>query len=101
MKEHMQSAPLPATLLATVAMLTGCTVGPRYKRPAVDTPAVYRSAETTGNTQSSENPHDPEGKALPGQSEPPPTNALSLGDEKWWEVFGDPQLQQLIRIALK
>jgi multidrug efflux system outer membrane protein len=100
-KEHMQSALLPAALLATVAMLTGCTVGPRYKRPTIDTPAVYRGAETTGNTQSSEAPHDPEGKALPGQSEPPPSNALSLGDEKWWEVFGDPQLQQLIRIALK
>jgi multidrug efflux system outer membrane protein len=24
-----------------------------------------------------------------------------LGDERWWEVFQDPQLQKLIRIALK
>lgn len=96
----MQSAFLPAALLASI-LLTGCTVGPRYKRPAIDTPAVYRSAETTGNTQSSQTPHDPEGNALPGQSQTPPTSALSLGDEKWWEVFGDPQLQQLIRIAIK
>lgn len=97
----MQSAFLPAALLASIALLTGCTVGPRYKRPAIDTPAVYRSAETTGNTQSSQTPHDPEGNVLPGQSGTPPTSALSLGDEKWWEVFGDPQLQQLIRIAIK
>ncbi len=25
----------------------------------------------------------------------------SLGDQKWWEVFQDPQLQELIRTALK
>jgi multidrug efflux system outer membrane protein len=28
-------------------------------------------------------------------------NAASLGDEKWWNVFQDPALQQLIRTALK
>ena len=27
--------------------------------------------------------------------------ARSLGDQKWWEVFQDPQLQQLIRTALQ
>jgi outer membrane protein, multidrug efflux system len=100
-REHMHPALLSAALLVTITVLSGCTVGPRYKRPAIDTPAVYRGAEATGNTQSSETPHNPEGKALPGQSGAPPTNALSLGDEKWWEVFGDPQLQQLIRTAIK
>ena len=36
---------------------------------------------------------------------PPPkpsqSAASSIGDEKWWEVFQDPQLQELIRTALK
>ena len=57
-------------------LLTGCTLGPKYKRPTVPVPESYR-ADTTS----------------------PPGNA-SLGDEKWWAVFQDPQLQELIRQAL-
>jgi outer membrane protein, multidrug efflux system len=84
-------------------LLSGCTVGPKYKRPAVDVPTVYRGAEPSGNTQTSETPHDRNGTALAGQSNNARTssNALSLGDEKWWEVFDDPALQNLIRTALK
>ena len=29
------------------------------------------------------------------------TAGQSFGDQKWWEVFQDPQLQELIRTALK
>jgi multidrug efflux system outer membrane protein len=88
--------------LGTAALLvSGCTVGPKYKRPTVDTPTVYRGAEVSGNTQTSEQPHDLNGAALSGQPNAPASAALSLGDEKWWEVFGDPQLQDLIRTALK
>lgn len=83
--------------LATVA-LTGCTVGPKYKRPTVNTPAVYRSADANGNTQT---PRDIDGTPLPATTTGVASTALSLGDEKWWEVFGDPQLQELIRTALK
>jgi multidrug efflux system outer membrane protein len=56
----------------------GCMVGPNYKRPDVPAAPAYRGPDDTtvsGNT--------------------------SLGDEKWWELFKDPQLQQLIRTALK
>jgi len=53
-------------------------VGPNYRRPAIDAPGVYR-----GDGQSSTAP------------------AESLGNEKWWEVFQDPVLQQLIRTALE
>src|ERR1700722_16014931 len=63
------------TLLAL--MLTGCAVGPNYKRPAVSTPQVFRGA----------------GTATPAST--------SFGDEKWWEAFQDPQLQALIRAALE
>lgn len=84
--------------LLTVA-LTGC-LAPKYQRPATNPPAVYRGAETSGATQVSETPHDREAKELQGQAGTT-TSALSLGDQKWWEVFGDPALQDLIRTALK
>lgn len=63
-----------ASALTLAAALAGCAVGPNYQRPAVDTPANYRFAE--------------------GQT----TN--SIGDLPWWEVFQDPALQDLIRVAL-
>ena len=31
----------------------------------------------------------------------PNASSASLGDQKWWDVFQDPQLQQLIRTALQ
>ena len=58
----------------------GCTVGPNYQRPKVSVPTVYR------------------GEA---PSSPPQPSTASLGNEKWWTVFNDPVLQQLIRTALK
>jgi outer membrane protein, multidrug efflux system len=59
-------------------MLTGCAVGPNYKRPPVTVPGTYRG--------------------LAADSEPQAT--ASLGDEKWWTVYQDEQLQALIREAL-
>jgi outer membrane protein, multidrug efflux system len=56
----------------------GCTLGPNYKRPKVDAPTVYRAVDQLPGTQ----------------------NGPSLGNEKWWTVFHDPQLQELIRAAL-
>src|SRR6516164_11492125 len=63
-------------LALTLLLLTGCTLGPKYKRPTVPVPESYRGDTTN-----------------------PPDNT-SLGDEKWWAVFQDPQLQELIRQAL-
>jgi len=87
--------------LATIALLlsvaTGCTVGPNYKRPAVDVPGGYRGAAPA--PQSAKPADD---KAQPGQpAAQPQAAAQSLGEEKWWEVFQDKQLQELIRTALK
>jgi multidrug efflux system outer membrane protein len=59
-------------------LLVGCTVGPNYKRPAVTVPDTYRGSAPSLDQQS----------------------AASLGDEKWWAVFQDEQLQGLIRTAL-
>ena len=66
-------------LLLIVALTVGCAVGPNYKRPSVSAPAVYRGAEPQAGTQPA---------------------AESLGDQKWWEVFQDKQLQDLIHTAL-
>jgi multidrug efflux system outer membrane protein len=62
-------------------MITGCKVGPNYKRPTVDTPASYRGALAPDIADTS--------------------TAPSLGTQKWDTVFTDPVLQQLIAVALK
>jgi multidrug efflux system outer membrane protein len=67
-------------LLLLVLLTAGCAVGPNYKRPSVDVPGRYRGAT-------------PPDAAQPA--------AESLGDQKWWEVFQDQQLQGLIRTALQ
>ena len=61
-------------------LLSGCTVGPNYKRPSVDVPGTYRGA-------------------VPQEAQQPA--AESLGDQKWWEVFQDKQLQDLVHTALQ
>ena len=70
---------IAAIALLAVA-LTGCTVGPRYKRPPVDVPDAYRGID---------------------QENAGKTEAASLADQKWWEVFQDQQLQQLVHTALE
>jgi multidrug efflux system outer membrane protein len=72
----------------TLLWAGACSVGPDYKRPAVTVPTSYRGANTS--------------EAPSTESGPPSANlAASLGDEKWWEVFQDKELQGLIRTALK
>jgi len=71
--------PLMSAILASTLM-AGCMVGPNYQRPVVQTPSVYRDLK-----------EDPQAQA----------QAASFADLPWWQVFQDPQLQELIRIALK
>ena len=66
--------------ISASTLMIGCMVGPNYHRPAVPTPGVYR--DLSDNSQSQ------------GQ-------AASFADLHWWQVFQDPQLQELIRTALK
>jgi len=68
-----------SAILASIAM-TGCTVGPNYHRPAVQTPGVYRDLKDDSQAQA---------------------QAASFADLPWWQVFQDPQLQEFIRTALK
>jgi multidrug efflux system outer membrane protein len=60
--------------LGVLLLLSGCAVGPNYKRPTLETPGSYRFA--------------------PSQS----TN--SFGDLPWWEIFKDPVLLDLIATAV-
>ncbi len=69
----------------------GCAVGPNYRRPKVDVPDAYRGAPPLTQPSTSQ----PEPQQASQSSEP------SFGDQKWWDVFQDPQLQELIRTALK
>jgi NodT family efflux transporter outer membrane factor (OMF) lipoprotein len=57
-----------------VSALSGCAVGPDYKRPEVEIAAAYKEA----------------GEWKPAQ----PRDDLDRG--KWWGVFGDPQLDALV-----
>ena len=99
------SATLLVLLVLAACMLTGCTVGPHYKRPAIDTPAIYRGAEPAAGTQTSEPPKDANGTPLPDTAASTQAG-LAPGTVRWGmrsggAVFGDPQLQELIRTALR
>jgi outer membrane protein, multidrug efflux system len=72
-RRHVSSV---ASVAAAIA-LAGCTLGPNYKRPLVKTPDNFRAPDPL-----------------------PAPQATSLADLKWWDVFRDEKLQDLIRAAL-
>jgi len=58
-------------------LLTGCAVGPNYKRPVVAAPTQFRGDQTPG-----------------------PPSQVSLADSKWFDLFQDDVLKQLVQTAL-
>jgi multidrug efflux system outer membrane protein len=54
--------------------LAGCTVGPNYRSPTVETPPAWRIDYP---------------------------KAADVANLKWWEQFGDPVLNQLVETALR
>lgn len=60
--------------------MVGCRVGPNYVRPPVTAPEVYRGADEASVSS---------------------TDQETLGDQKWAQVFREPELQDLIRTALE
>jgi multidrug efflux system outer membrane protein len=64
---------IPLVLLA--ALLCGCAVGPNYKRPAVPLPDAYRGASSA--------------------------EAASIASLKWFDLFHDDTLKQLVATALE
>ena len=77
-----------AVLLFSALALTGCAVGPRFKRPAPPAAAAYTSAQDTP-------------KLAPGHGEPP--QQLVAGrtiPAQWWGLFHSPALDRVLREAL-
>ena len=60
-------------ILISMAVLTGCAIGPDYKRPAIDAPASWRFEEK---------------------------ETRDVANTTWWEQFNDPVLNNLIQISL-
>ncbi len=60
--------------LGLVLVAAGCMVGPDYQRPDVELPEAYFGETADGK---------------------------SFAELQWWEVFRDPQLQELVRVALE
>ncbi|HEX4379707.1 MAG TPA: TolC family protein, partial [Candidatus Acidoferrum sp.] len=69
-----------AAVVCVVGAAAGCTVGPNYKKPVASVPPTYR-----GLTDDETAKNDP----------------ASQGDQKWWEVYQDQELQTLIRTAVQ
>jgi NodT family efflux transporter outer membrane factor (OMF) lipoprotein len=61
-----------AAMFSLVLVFGGCVVGPNYQRPSATVPPAYQETGGTGTQTSAQNLQ-----------------------EKWWEVFGDPQLDAL------
>jgi len=65
-------------LLMATSLLTSCTVGPNYQRPLVQVPQTFRAPEPLRSSQ-----------------------AAPFANLKWWQVFRDEELQDLIKTALE
>jgi NodT family efflux transporter outer membrane factor (OMF) lipoprotein len=71
----------------SLLLFTGCKpVGPDYHRPGYDAPAVYKEAGASTVTP----PANPSGGAWQPAN---PSDGMLKG--KWWEIYQDPQLNQL------
>ena len=70
-----------ASTLILSSFLTACTVGPKYARPPVTAPPNYKEL-TPDNFKDTD-----------GWKVAQPSDSALKG--KWWEIFGDPQLNAL------
>jgi NodT family efflux transporter outer membrane factor (OMF) lipoprotein len=70
-----------ACLAIALSFLTGCNVGPQYKKPTVDAPTAYKEL-TPADYPNTE-----------GWKVAQPTDDALRG--KWWEIFNDPELNAL------
>jgi NodT family efflux transporter outer membrane factor (OMF) lipoprotein len=77
MNRTMRPTTILRSLLAAFALsgLAGCALGPAYERPATPAPAAF--------------------KELAGWAPAAPADALERGP--WWNLFGDPVLDGLVR----
>ena len=76
-----QGAWTAAGLAVVIALLNGCSTGPKYRAPIVKAPAVYKEAAPEAY------------KEADGWKTAQPGDETLRG--KWWELFDDPQLNAL------
>ncbi|WP_432379295.1 efflux transporter outer membrane subunit [Duganella sp. P38] len=82
MSKHASSPRYSLIALAVAsALLAGCAVTPAYKVPETQAPAAYK-----------ETPSDAD-KAAAGWTAAAPADTLERGP--WWQLFGDPLLNQM------
>ena len=77
----MTNTKLRLAALSALLTLCGCSVGPKYQTPTVQTPTAYKEP-------TAQNAYTPE----PWQIAQPSDTALP---GKWWEMFGDADLNAL------
>jgi len=84
----LQAAFALASVLVASLTLAGCKpVGPDYNRPGYQAPAVYKEAGASTVVVPPPNP------AGGGWQPANPSDGMLRG--KWWEIYQDPQLNQL------
>jgi NodT family efflux transporter outer membrane factor (OMF) lipoprotein len=72
---------LALLLVVLLFALEGCTVGPKYVKPSTPTPAAFKEQPAASS---------------PGAEQWQPANPADQASRgKWWEIFGDPELNQL------
>jgi NodT family efflux transporter outer membrane factor (OMF) lipoprotein len=74
---------LPNTLLASLLLLSGCTVGPNYHRPTAPAAPAFKESAVVP-------PPD-----LPGGGWKQVTPNDSAIRPNWWEIYQDPELDKL------
>lgn len=79
---------------AVSVVIAGCTVGPNYQTPTVQTPEAFGSAKSgrVVTTQKS--------SEVGASSRPTTTNSELADLMKWWQSFDDPTLSSLIERAV-
>jgi multidrug efflux system outer membrane protein len=77
----MKKTALLVGIATTLGLMTGCLMGPKYKRPTVDIGQEYRAPAP---------PHAAQASSANEQ----------LGNAQWWQVYQDPVLTQLIHTAI-
>src|SRR5436853_2154309 len=81
----MRSLFIPVSL--ALAVLSGCAMGPNYRRPQFPLPDQFRGAPLPNV------PNVPNTPNAPG--------AISLADTKWQDLFHDQTLNQIVTTALE
>nr|WP_241240997.1 efflux transporter outer membrane subunit [Burkholderia cenocepacia] len=83
-------------MLAACAVLAGCTVGPDFKPPQAEAPANWHDLQAAGAASSAS---ATSAASAPGARAPSSPVTSADPDPRWWRVFGDPLLDQLVERA--